>query len=77
MPQGTRLKPTNIIYSVAEFIRLRDQRLNTPARLLNGVWSYWVGHEWVSQARFDQLHPKIELGAFNWKGEAIGKYANL
>lgn len=69
---------TNLIcYTVAEYIKAKNVRQNTTARLTNGKWEYLIRNKWVNQQEFNAIRPIPTFKRFNEKGMSIGRYANL
>lgn len=59
-------------HSIAEYIRLKDERNNTTMMRTNGQSFYLIGNKWVTQKQYDMLRPIVHYQKFNDKGIAIG-----
>lgn len=60
---------TITVHSISDFIKIRDSRMNVPARREDGEWFYLVNGQWVNQKLFDRVFPKVEYKRLNPKGD--------
>lgn len=61
-----------ICYSVSDYVKLKNERLNTPVKLSNGNYTYLVDGNWINQEAFNKLRPMPTYRKFNEKGMTIG-----
>ena len=59
-------------HKVSDYIHLKDLRLNTPMRRINGKSEYLIDGVWQSEKVFNRVRPMPEYKRFNDKGATIG-----
>lgn len=59
-------------HKVSEYIRLKDLRLNTPMKRVNGQNLFWIDSAWQTEKVFNRVRPMPEYKKYNSKGATIG-----
>lgn len=67
-----KLNTELICYSVSDYVKLKNERLNTTVKLSNGHYTYLVDGKWIGQEEFNKLRPMPTYRKFNEKGMTIG-----
>jgi hypothetical protein len=51
---------TVTVNSIGEYLEKTQLRSLIPARLSNGIWSYYCYNSWVDEETFQRLYPPVE-----------------
>ena len=61
-------------HKIAEYIRMKDLRLNTTMLRKKGKSYFLINGKWVTENEYNRVRPMPEFKKYNEKGACIGNF---